>query len=366
MFATLRSTWQYITNRIATLFSYIWQYIKNRIETLFACWTGTGGTNEDSSYPIVHASMAVFVFSGLVATGAGLKHLHYYYDLHRIPFGNLDISLYEIIYKPTILLYHEANIEYWGFFLLCIFMTIFAIKPFWGERRFNLLIISCVPALWLLFGGKLSNYHSEIAKGRFVWDVIKRDRQYPRVNIDLKNIKKDSNHEIMDYLKNGCYYLIAQDKKTVYLMFDPSIDGKFYNSTMLSDENFQSIEKDCEEQIDASQAGFSSINDQKEANTNFQYCFEKKKSEQIQKYYEYLMEPGKLHMLVMEISQTIKTAQIPTDSLSALYTLPLGAPLNPDCKVKAQPKQAPAPTQKAPITPCPPCPDYESPCTCSQ
>lgn len=300
-------------------------------------------TNASRFNPIANASFAVFVLIGILAIGNGLKHHHIYYDYFKIPFDKIEVSIYEVIYKPSMLFLNDSSYFEWFAIYGCILITLIASKPPWGERRFNLLFIALVPLPWLLFGGHLTEIQTHIAKERFVWDILLRDTIYPRVvayqipSYPLPTTatyqpppppaeSSTLNNTTSNYLKNGCFYLIYQDKTTSYLMMDPAINPNWHFEDFFSTTELQTLKQksfdDCRNQ-------FKPMTPQnaKKINTCSKEYFNRVYDEKRKQYFaeNYKTKP-QIKNTADQIRQSIFTTQIQTSTLKWMHTLPLGVP----------------------------------------
>ncbi|MBF0461524.1 MAG: hypothetical protein HQL87_09020 [Magnetococcales bacterium] len=173
------------------------------------------------------------------------------------------------------------------------------------------MIISAVPLVWLWFGSHLMDRNKEQAQQDFVEDVAKRRYSYPRINGNLKS-GTESDPVTTDMLKNRCFYLIAQDKKNLYVMIDPSIDYKL-------DPALDGISQQDRDKILEKNETY--CNKQKNKGKKLQDCIDSKINEaENQLLKERTEKKEKLAWYANSISQSITTAQIPVDSLRSLYT----------------------------------------------
>ncbi|MEO5330759.1 MAG: hypothetical protein H7839_01940 [Magnetococcus sp. YQC-5] len=303
-------------------------------------------TNASRFNPIANASFAVFVLTGILAIGNGLKHFHVYYDYFKIPFDKIEISIYEIIYKPSMLFLRDSGFFEWFAIYACVLITLIASKPPWGERRINLLFIALVPVPWLLFGGHLTDIQTHIAKERFVWDILLRDTIYPRVvasqtppypfppfpttpltNQPTPQAEENSTlvKNTSDYLKNGCFYLIYQDKTTSYLMMDPAINPKWHFEDFFSTTELQALKNQSFEEC-LNQFKLTSPQNAEKINTCTDEGFQKAYNDKRKIFFaEKYKTKEQIINSADKMREIIITTQIQTSSLKWMHTLPLGA-----------------------------------------
>ncbi len=289
--------------------------------------------NVNNFYPVTQAGIAIFTFITIVAIGAGIARLKTYYAFYGVLFSVLDLSIHELIDYSTILIYGKPDNESKDYkilfyLFLCIFITVMACKPLWNEKRINLFIISFVPICWFLFGGKVNGIQEMNAKIDFLSEITYIDSRFRRIVGDTRNNSLGKGSITSKLLKEKCFYLIAQDKKNLYVLLDP-LTLKSLDDYYLKYKTVSKTEEQCVERL---------VNDDFSCQDNDYRCKNKLFSDEMKKIINKKNEQFAKSILVktqyesdlIEVSSLIITAQIPIDTLNSLYTLPVGDYLEKD------------------------------------
>ncbi|MBF0117051.1 MAG: hypothetical protein HQM04_18655 [Magnetococcales bacterium] len=288
----------------------------------------------------------ILLFTVIISVGAGLKYFHIYYNFYHIPFANISLPLFEIIYKSTILVIDPLDYTFrFLYYLACVSLTLFAnylihliqnVRHPWYRFRavWIILLSSVVITAWMFFGHHMIDYTKGKATDQFIDDIIQRDDLLARAQITLKQDKDEEvpNCKLKDDLKNGCYLLIHQDANSLYLLHDPAIDPSWKLDLALSESKRKSIRNIAMEECIAKLGRGNIIQIDTCQKEKQRKLFSDEKDKLIESHRDKYKEYNDKIQLSNLIQEQIKTIQIPLASVKHFDTLPIPSKLKSECK----------------------------------